>query len=373
MAHPLTEKITQQLTQQEASGLLRQRKLLGSGTDTHPVNVDFSHNDYLGLASSTELAQALYQGALTYGVGSKASPLVSGYGEAHQLLEQKLCAITGHQACMLFCSGFSANSALMKTLFDSTDVVIADKLVHASIIDGLVDSGAKLVRYLHNDIDSAARLLAKHPNNVLITESVFSMDGDIAPLIDIAEVTKRLGAYLIVDEAHSSGVFGENGKGLVNELNLKESVFARLVTFGKAYGSHGGLILGSKELIEFIVNFSRSFIYTTALPPSSYIRAGLIVAYPDINERRKKLEDNISYFRSFFKPLELFSDAKSPIQILQLGEMQKIKQSSETLLKNKIAVKPIYSPTVPVGQERLRICIHSFNSQNDIEQLCKLI
>ena len=199
------------------------------------------------------------------------------------------------------------------------------------------------------------------------------MDGDIAPLIEITSVTKRLGAYLIVDEAHSTGVFSDKGKGLVNAVKLEEFVFARLVTFGKAYGSHGGLILGSKELIEFITNFARSFIYTTALPPAAYIRAGLIVSYPDIDERRKELAQNIAYFRSFFNEEELYSNPKSPIQIVQLGQLEQIRKSAEELLKNNLAVKPIYSPTVPFGKERLRICLHSFNSKKEIEKLVVLI
>ena len=204
-------------------------------------------------------------------------------------------------------------------------------------------------------------------------EALYSMDGDIAPLIEITSVTKRLDAHLIVDEAHSTGVFGDKGKGLVNALKLEKFVFARLVTFGKAYGAHGGLILGSKELIEFITNFSRSFIYTTALPPAAYIRAGLIVIYPDINERRNQLEENITYFRSFFKDEELNSDSKSPIQIVRAGELEKVKKSSDELLRNKIAVKPIFSPTVPAGQERLRICLHSFNTKVEIEKLVEII
>ena len=306
--------------------------------------------------------------------GGTGSRLISGTQNSTLEVERELAAFFEVEAALMFNSGYDANIGFFSAIPQRGDTIVYDQFIHASVRDGIRLGFASSVSFKHNDVSDLEQKIKTSKGAVYVAvESLYSMDGDIAPLINIAEVTKRLGAFLIVDEAHSSGVFGENGKGLVNQLNLKESVFARLVTFGKAYGSHGGLILGSKELIEFTANFSRSFIYTTALPPSSYIRAGLIVGYPDINERRKKLEDNISFFRSFFKPEELFSDAKSPIQILQLGEMQKIKQSSEILLKNKIAVKPIFSPTVPVGQERLRICIHSFNSQNDIEQLCKLV
>jgi len=356
----MDQKLKNKIAKRKEEGTLRS---LSSFNDC----IDFFSNDYLGLSRIEIPLEETYFG----GTGSR---LISGTQNSTLEVEGELAAFFEVEASLMFNSGYDANIGFFSAIPQRGDTIVYDELIHASVRDGIRLGFSSGVSFKHNDVlDLEQKIKASKGAVYVAVESLYSMDGDIAPLIDIAEVTKRLGAYLIVDEAHSSGVFGENGKGLVNELNLKESVFARLVTFGKAYGSHGGLILGSKELIEFIVNFSRSFIYTTALPPSSYIRAGLIVAYPDINERRKKLEDNISYFRSFFKPLELFSDAKSPIQILQLGEMQKIKQSSETLLKNKIAVKPIYSPTVPVGQERLRICIHSFNSQNDIEQLCKLI
>jgi 8-amino-7-oxononanoate synthase len=356
----MDQKLKNKIAKRKEEGTLRS---LSSFNDC----IDFFSNDYLGLSRIEIPLEETYFG----GTGSR---LISGTQNSTLEVEGELAAFFEVEASLMFNSGYDANIGFFSAIPQRGDTIVYDELIHASVRDGIRLGFSSGVSFKHNDVlDLEQKIKASKGAVYVAVESLYSMDGDIAPLIDIAEVTKRLGAYLIVDEAHSSGVFGENGKGLVNELNLKESVFARLVTFGKAYGSHGGLILGSKELIEFIVNFSRSFIYTTALPPSSYIRAGLIVAYPDINERRKKLEDNISYFRSFFKPLELFSDAKSPIQILQLGEMQKIKQSSETLLKNKIAVKPIYSPTVPVGQERLRICIHSFNSQNAIEQLCKLI
>ena len=367
MAHPLTEKITQQLTQQEASGLLRQRKLLGSGTDTHPVNVDFSHNDYLGLASSTELAQALYQGALTYGVGSKASPLVSGYGEAHQLLEQKLCAITGHQACMLFCSGFSANSALMKTLFDSTDVVIADKLVHASIIDGLVDSDAKLARYLHNDIDSAERLLAKHPNNVLITESVFSMDGDSAPINALSELCQQYNSWLIVDDAHGFGVVDPHGSAAITA----KQVDIQVVTFGKALGCQGAAILASQDVIDFLVANARHYIYSTALSPANaYLAYAAIELIQKSPHLPSQLNDNITLFRTLASQAGInLTASQTAIQPIIIGDNSLTMAVAESLAQKGFKVGAIRSPTVPAGSARLRITLNAQHTPAQINQL----
>ena len=356
----MDQKLKNKIAKRKEEGTLRS---LSSFSDY----IDFFSNDYLGLSRVEIPMEETYFG----GTGSR---LISGTPTSTLAAESELAAFFGAESSLMFNSGYDANLGFFSTIPQRGDTIVYDELIHASVRDGIRLGFASGVSFKHNDISDLERKINQSKGTVYVAvEALYSMDGDLAMLIEIAEVTDRLGAYLIVDEAHSSGVFGKKGKGLVNELNLEESVFARLVTFGKAYGSHGGLILGSKELIEFTTNFSRSFIYTTALPPASYIRAGLIVGYPDINERRKELEENVAFFRSFFNEKELYSDARSPIQILQLREMQKIKQSSETLLKNKIAVKPIFSPTVPEGQERLRICIHSFNRKDEIEKLVGLI
>lgn len=354
----MDQKLKNKIAKRKEEGTLRS---LSSFNDC----IDFFSNDYLGLSRVEIPMEETFSG----GTGSR---LISGTQNSTLEVEAELAAFFEVEAALMFNSGYDANIGFFSAIPQRGDTIVYDELIHASVRDGIRLGFASGVSFKHNDVSDLEQKIKQSKGAVYVSvEALYSMDGDIAPLIEIVEVTKRLGAFLIVDEAHSSGVFGEKGKGLVNELNLKESVFARLVTFGKAYGSHGGLILGSKELIEFTINFSRSFIYTTALPPASYIRVGLIVGYPDITERRKGLEENISFFRSFFKSDELFSDARSPIQIVQLGEMEKIKKSSEALLKNKIAVKPIFSPTVPQGQERLRICIHSFNSKAEIESIIK--
>ncbi|MGS0729749.1 aminotransferase class I/II-fold pyridoxal phosphate-dependent enzyme, partial [Shewanella sp. 0m-11] len=212
--------------------------------------------------------------------------------------EQALCEATGHEAALLFCSGFSANNALMKTLFNETDLVLADKLIHASVIDGVQDSGAKLKRFSHNDIDSAKSHLERFSPSALLTESLFSMDGDIAPLAELSALCQQHNAWLIVDDAHGFGLLGENGLGatrIANDIKID----AQLVTFGKAMGGQGAAILGSQALIDFLVANARHYIYSTALSPAHAVAAlaaiNMIKQQP---ERRQKLNDNIACFRA---------------------------------------------------------------------------
>ncbi|UCX05192.1 8-amino-7-oxononanoate synthase [Shewanella glacialimarina] len=365
MAHPLTDKMTQQMAQQQESGLLRQRHELNAATHQPTAFIDFSHNDYLGLANASELADALYQGALTYGVGSKASPLVSGYGQAHAMLEQKLCEMTGHQAGMLFCSGFSANSALMKTLFSSTDTVIADKLVHASIIDGIQDSGAKLLRYLHNDIDSAARLLTKHPNSVLVTESVFSMDGDCAPISDLSALCRQHNSLIIVDDAHGFGVLS------AKRLTAADADI-QVVTFGKALGCQGAAILASQQVIDFLVANARHYIYSTALSPANaYLAFSALKLIEQQPERLMQLNDNITLFRRLAEQAGIgLTESNTAIQPIIIGDNISTMTVAESLAQKGFKVGAIRSPTVPQGSARLRITL---NAKHTSAQICQLV
>jgi len=356
----MDQKLKDKIARRKEEGTLRSLSLFND-------YVDFFSNDYLGLSRVEIPMEETFFG----GTGSR---LISGTQRSTLDAETELAAFFGAEASIMFNSGYDANLGFFSAIPQRGDTIVYDELIHASVRDGIRLGFASSVSFKHNDVNDLEQKIKQSKGTVYVAvEALYSMDGDIAPLVEITEVTKRLDAYLIVDEAHSTGVFGDKGKGLVNALKLEEFVFARLVTFGKAYGSHGGLILCSKELIDFITNFARSFIYTTALPPAAYIRSGLIVNYPDMNERRKELEANIDYFRTFFKNDQLYSNAKSPIQIMHLGQLGKIKNSVELLQKNKMAVKPIYSPTIPVGHERLRVCLHSFNSKEEIDRLAELI
>jgi 8-amino-7-oxononanoate synthase len=204
-------------------------------------------------------------------------------------------------------------------------------------------------------------------------ESLYSMDGDFAPLAEIVAVSNENNAYLIVDEAHACGVFGERGRGIVDLLGLNEFVFAKVVTFGKAYGAHGACVLGEKKMTDFLVNFARPFIYTTAMPPKDYARIEQMVFWNGLEEQQQLLQQNCTFFRTELKTNKLISAADSPIQMLRIGDISKLKKMSVELANEKIAVKPIFSPTVKKGDESLRICIHSFNSFTEIQKLCQVV
>jgi len=360
--HPLTERISNKLADLQAAGLLRQRHV----SETKPrVMVDFSHNDYLGLAHEPALVQALYAGAQQYGVGSRASPLVSGYNQAHFALEQRLCELTGHQACMLFSSGFSANNALMKTLFSNKDTVLADKLVHASVIDGLKDSGSQIRRFLHNDVISATRLIERNPHTAVVTESVFSMDGDIAPIAELSRLCQQHDCWLIVDDAHGFGVLPSS---FVNANNVDIQV----VTFGKALGGQGAAILASKNVIDYLVATSREYIYSTALSPANaQLALAAINWQQDHPQLLTQLTANIALFRQVALEHQLeITPSMTAIQPIMIGDNHRVLVIAEHLKQQGFLVGAIRSPTVPVGQARLRITL---NAQHQASDICALV
>ncbi|WP_108946766.1 8-amino-7-oxononanoate synthase [Shewanella halifaxensis] len=362
-------------------GLLRQRiKLVLEPNQSNYFEVDalpyvnFSSNDYLGLATSNELTEALYQGAKDYGVGSTASSLVVGYTQAHAKLEQALCDVTGHEAALLFCSGFSANNALMKTLFEANDLVVADKLIHASVIDGIQDSGAKLKRFSHNDVESAKSYFERFKPTALITESVFSMDGDIAPLVELSALCQQHGAWLIVDDAHGFGVIGEDGFG-ATRLNADIKIDAQLVTFGKALGGQGAAILGSQALIDFLVANARHYIYSTALSPASaaaaYTALTVIEKQPEL---RAKLDENINYFRKQCQENNIeLTGSTAAIQPIILGDSAKTMAVAKRLKEHGFWLGAIRPPTVPQGSARLRLTLNANHCQQDISALVNVL
>ena len=360
--HPLTERISNKLADLQAAGLLRQRHV--SETKPHAM-VDFSHNDYLGLAHEPALVRALYAGAQQYGVGSRASPLVSGYNQAHFALEQRLCELTGHQACMLFSSGFSANNALMKTLFSNKDTVLADKLVHASVIDGLKDSGSQIRRFLHNDVNSATRLIERNPHTAVVTESVFSMDGDIAPIAELSRLCQQHDCWLIVDDAHGFGLLPSS---FVNANNVDIQV----VTFGKALGGQGAAILASKNVIDYLVATSREYIYSTALSPANaQLALAAINWQQDHPQLLTQLTANIALFRQVALEHQLeITPSMTAIQPIMIGDNHRVLVIAEHLKQQGFLVGAIRSPTVPVGQARLRITL---NAQHQASDICALV
>jgi len=373
--HALFDKMGSKQAQLNDAGLLRRRQALTPAQGESvcfSLNgrryLNFSSNDYLGLSQAPQLLESLNSSAKTYGVGSGSSPLVTGYSDAHVQLEQTLCQITGHEAGLLFCSGFSANAALMKTLFDSGDTVVADKLVHASIIDGLTDSKATFKRFLHNDIQSAERLMAKYSPQAVITESIFSMDGDIAPLEALSLSCKRDNIWLIVDDAHGFGIQA----ALANYVSVSaELADVQVVTFGKALGCQGAAVLGSQALIDFLVSNAREYIYSTALSPvNASVALAAVALTQGINPRALTLADNIDYFKRACALAHIDpTDSITPIQPLIIGDVDKTVSIAQQLRESGIWVGAIRPPTVPKGSARLRITITALHTHDEIDKL----
>jgi len=325
--------------------------------------VDFLSNDYLGF--SKEIFEDKHES-----FGATGSRLISGNSEGMIQVEESIARFFLVESALMFNSGYDANIGLFSSVPQRGDTVIYDELIHASVRDGIRLSLANGISFKHNDVDDLERKIERSVGAVYIAiESLYSMDGDIAPLSEISNLAEQKNAYLIVDEAHACGVFGDSGKGLVSELNLESKVFAKLVTFGKAYGSHGGCVLGNSDLTQFLSNFSRSFIFTTALPHTVFDRNLSVLTSSLVSERQGQLRQNIEYFRSSYDGPELISDERSSIQIIEIGNVESTRELADKIQGMGIAIKPIYSPTVAEGRERLRICIHSFNTKEEIEAL----
>jgi len=328
---------------------------------------DFYSNDYFGFSK-------IKTGDTVKRYGSTGSRLISGNCREAEDCETFLADFFYTESALVFNSGYDANLGFFSCIPQKGDTVIYDESIHASIKDGIRLSFADAYSFKHNSSSDLEKKLKQAKGTIYIAiESLYSMDRDLAPLREIARIAKENNAYLIVDEAHACGVFGKSGRGLIDELGLQNEVFARLITFGKAYGSHGACILGNQDLKNYLMNFARSFIYTTALPPYEFVRIKEIVSSKKIADLQNKLKENILNFRDNFKNLEFVSDPFSPIQMLRIAEISKVKLLTNKLLDVKIAVKPIFSPTVKNGDEGIRFCIHSFNSQKEFDTVSKIL
>ncbi len=343
--------------------------------------IDFCSNDYLGFAKEVAIHQINNNTELVQ-FGATGSRLISGNYKLTEETETFLAHFYKANAALIFNSGYNANIGLFQCLPQRNDTIIYDEFIHASIRDGLRLSNAAHFSFTHNNLAALEQKLSNAKGLVyVVVESVYSMDGDFAPLTEIVAICKKYNAALIVDEAHAVGIFG-NGKGLVSELGLENDIFARIVTFGKAFGVHGAAILGSNELRDYLINFSRAFIYTTALPLHS------IVSIKNAHEfllqnlnRINTLKELITYFKTQISN-ELASSTKlnlksqiinsdSPIQCIIIPGNNEVKAMADKLQQSGFDVRPILSPTVPKGQERLRICLHSFNTKEEIDSLIK--
>lgn len=331
--------------------------------------IDFSSNDYLGFARK-QWSQNLFSKN-----GSTGSRLITGNSSFIEELENKISQFHHATSGLIFNSGYDANLGLLSSVPQKGDTIICDELVHASIIDGARLSYANRFIFRHNDLESLETKLKNSKGNIfIVTESVFSMDGDLAPLKEIVNLADDYNAHLIVDEAHATGLFGEHGKGLVCQHGLESRVFARIITFGKALGCHGAIALGSSDLKQYLINFARSFIYTTALPPHTL--ETISQAYNSLTSQdySKEILHKITLFKKLIKPLKLsFIDSESAIQCCIISGNGNCKKAASLLQQNGFDVRPILSPTVTDGKERLRICLHTYNSDEEINDLVKCL
>ncbi len=326
--------------------------------------VDFCSNDYLGIATNNLLSSH------SYAHGAGGSRLLSGNYSLVEKTEKKIADFHHAEAGLIFNSGYDANVGLLSCLAQKGDTYIYDKLSHASIRDGMRLSFAHSISFDHNDTQDLEKKLKNASGEIyVITESVFSMDGDMAPLQSISQLCKKYKAHLIVDEAHATGVIGDQGEGLVRHLGLQDQCFARIHTFGKACGAHGAIILGSKDLRDYLINFSRAFIYTTALPPSSI--ASISHSYdlfPGMEQERLQLQELIHTFRHAFMAYEKL-ESITPIQGVVVPGNIESRKLAESIQQSGLDVRPILYPTVPQGKERLRIVLHSFNTKDQLQKL----
>jgi glycine C-acetyltransferase len=339
--------------------------------------INFSSNNYLGIANHPALRDAASAAIDRFGCGSGASRLISGNMTLHEELEAKIAEFKGTEAALVFNSGFQANTGIIPTLVGSEDVVFSDALNHASIIDGCRLARAKIIVYEHGNLDQVHRGLKEAPTRrrkLIVTESLFSMDGDEAPLTEIVELAERYGAMVMVDEAHATGVYEPNGAGLVARLGLGERVVVQMGTLGKALGGFGAYVAGSKELRELLINRCRSFIFTTSLPPA-VMAMGIAAIDLVVNEpqRRQALRNNCDTLRNGLKALG-YSLGKGSSQILPLivGDAGACMKMSDYLLSRGVFAQGIRPPTVPAGTSRLRITLMATHTPEQIGRALKI-
>ena len=379
MKHPVDQILSERLASHQQRGLLRQLKLAHQ-------KVDFCSNDYLGFARSPELKRLIHQAHIErveIHNGATGSRLLAGHTLLAQELEAELAQFYQTETALIFNSGYDANVGLLACLPRAGDTLLTDELIHASMIDGARLSYATRHRFRHNDVaDVEAKLktargsLEKGQVFVAV-ESIYSMDGDMAPLQELVDLCEQYGAALLVDEAHATGLYGPNGEGLVVAMGLQDRVMARVHTFGKALGVHGAAVVGSAVLQNYLINFARTFIYTTALPAHSLL--AIQCAHQHRNnhpDTQVQLQKQLTYFQQrihYSLPNTTWTDSQSPIQCLLLPGNELPRRVAQQAQQAGLDVRAILSPTVPAGQERLRLCLHAFNTVEEIDRLTAIL
>ncbi|GAB3196841.1 8-amino-7-oxononanoate synthase [Pontibacter aydingkolensis] len=375
MSNSLTHKLQQKLAEREAHGNLRQLK-------TTAGLIDFCSNDYLGLARSEKLRALIHEYEDKYKympMGATGSRLLSGNHTLFEELEATIAQYHHGETALLFNSGYAANVGLLSALPQRGDTIFYDEAIHASIKDGMRLSFAKSYSFKHNNLEDLRRKLNHATGSVfVVVESVYSMDGDKAPLMELVQLCEELSIALIVDEAHAVGLYGPKGEGLTVALGLEDKVFAQVITYGKAMGSHGAAVVGPKVLSDYLINFSRAFIYTTGLPTHALIT--LQCAYkllPELEIERqhvKALASRLLEQLNKVKGIRCAPDESVILSVfLEQGDVKKLKELAFYLQQNGFDVRPVLSPTVPQGQERLRVIVHAYNTEEEIEGLVQAI
>jgi 8-amino-7-oxononanoate synthase len=368
----------------ETLSLRRKRQRIEEKNHNHIVIdgkalINFSSNDYLSLCSDVKIKAALKEGAEKFGLGSSASALICGYHSPHQVLEEKFAAFLKRERALLFSSGYLANLAVMNTLTTKNSAVFSDKLCHASLLDAITLSQAKHYRYQHNTPEHLEFRLTQNDlsEKYIVTESIFSMEGDIAKIIPLAHIAKKSNTTLIVDDAHGFGVLGATGRGICEAYHLSPQQVPVLVTpLGKALGSMGAIVSGSEALIESLIQFARPYIYTTALPPAiAYATSAALDIVQHENWRREKLQHLIHYFveSTRERKLPIQSTEITPIKCLMIGENKKALALQELLKQNGFWVYAVRPPTVPENTARLRISLNCSHTEKEIMHLLDLI
>ena len=363
-------KVFEKLEERRAKGSYREMTL-------SQRLIDFVSNDYLGLSRSKELYEMIRDRDSFHANGSTGSRLLAGNSSEMQALETKLARIFKAEACLLFNSGYVANLAVLSTLPQRGDSIIYDSLSHVCIKEGSWLSKAQTFAFTHNDpVDLERRLSNAAGEKFVVIESVYSMDGDMASFTELIAIAKKYGAHLIIDEAHSTGMYGERGEGLVCHLGVEQQFLARVYTFGKAMGVHGAAVVGSREFINYLINFARPFIYTTALPPHSVLSIDCAFEYLSENKNlQMDCSQRIKLFNDYFAQVIGVSDScrklpsDTPIQPVVISGNEKVKRIASEMQSAGFDVRPILSPTVKEGAERLRISVHAFNTEDDITKM----
>ncbi len=332
---------------------------------TYEGFADFFSNDYLSLAD--------YITPENTAPSPGSSRLIAGTTPAHLHLEQLLADRFDEASALLFNSGYTANLGVLSCIPQRGDIILFDERSHASIKDGIRLSLAKGIKFKHNDAEDLEKKLEQHQHQrcFVVTEGLFSMDGTFGALSSIDHLCHSYEANLIVDEAHSGGITGENGAGYCQQLNIQP--FLRIFTLGKAFGSHGAFVTGNQSTIDYLINFSRPFIYTTALPERIVSRTREIWKAIDFNERQKLLQKNVTYFNQKFKAFDISSEALSPIKMVRCSSIEKLKALEQRAHEHKIGLKIIYPPTVPDGESSIRITIHANQDQQSFDELYALM